>query len=74
MKKITILSTVFLMLGCAAAEHKTNNFDDNFGQSIQYNIDTMKVPQNNLETKPAYEEINTQGVSSTKTIEPPMGE
>ena len=34
----------------------------------------MKVPQNNLETKPAYEEINTEGVSSTKTIEPPMGE
>ncbi|MEK9777998.1 MAG: hypothetical protein VW549_04500 [Methylophilaceae bacterium] len=75
MKKITALLSTLLMLGCASAEYKTNNFDAYYGESIEYNIDAMKVPQDNTWTKPGYNEVSAEGaVASTETLKSPVSE
>ena len=75
MKNITALLTTLFILGCASADYKTNNFDTYYGESIEYNIDAMRVPQDNEWTKPSYDEVSAERTaSSTETLKSPVSQ
>ena len=73
MKKIFLYILIFNLLGCASAEFKNNNYDSDPGASIEYNIEAMKLPQDNSDTKPSYSEVKSKESSGNdKPLKSPI--